>query len=54
MLIVIKQSLYVILLLCAIGSGAQEKRPNILLVLCDDLGYADVGFNGSSDIILLR
>lgn len=28
----------------------KEERSNILFILCDDLGYSDVGFNGGKDV----
>jgi arylsulfatase A-like enzyme len=38
-------------LLCAVSTlSAAESRPNILLIVGDDMGYADVGFHGCKDI----
>jgi len=50
----IQQSIRVAIL-CILLSGnashaAGTKQPNILIILADDLGYADTGFNGGKDI----
>ncbi|SFO60593.1 Arylsulfatase A [Algoriphagus ornithinivorans] len=37
-------------LICWSQSRSPEDRPNIIVILTDDQGYADVGFNGSEDI----
>jgi arylsulfatase A-like enzyme len=34
--------------LCASAGGAPLKRPNIVLIVADDYGWAEVGFNGSA------
>jgi arylsulfatase A-like enzyme len=38
------------LLFAAGSSHAAERKPNILLIVGDDMGYADVGFHGCKDI----
>jgi arylsulfatase B len=39
-----------LLLLLSHGVGAADAKPNILILVADDLGYADVGFNGGKVI----
>ncbi len=37
-------------LLIALPAAAQDRRPNLLHIVADDLGWKDVGFNGCQDI----
>ena len=41
--------IFSLLFLCQLVAGAAEK-PNLIVIMTDDMGYADVGFNGCKDI----
>ena len=36
--------------LSSLASAENARRPNVIVILADDLGFADVGFNGCKDI----
>lgn len=39
-----------VLLVAAVSPAADAKRPNVLVIVGDDMGYADIGFHGCKDI----
>jgi arylsulfatase A-like enzyme len=46
----IRAILVLLTLLCAGARAAEALKPNIVLILADDLGYADIGCYGAKDI----
>lgn len=42
-------SAVVVSLICSIFA-ADKERPNVIMIMCDDLGYGDVGFNGNPHV----
>ena len=45
-----KEGLILSALMVASGAFAQNKTPNIIFILCDDMGYGDLGCYGQKYI----
>jgi len=49
-MIAVRHFLFLLILFCSSHPPVRAAPPNILLIMADDLGYADVGFNGGKTI----
>lgn len=45
-----KKLLLILLVVAGVGVCGAVERPNVVLILADDMGYADAGFNGGREI----
>ncbi len=51
---IVGRSLLTLGWLALLGSGASyalAEKPNVIVIMADDMGYADAGFTGSEDIL---
>jgi len=42
--------LFSLIFLVSASFAAAQEKPNVILIMCDDLGWGDVGFNGGTHI----